>query len=154
MGERSVSARDMSQSIVVTEDGNNVALNLGDAGIRLPLRRKQFPLPDRRRRPRTGEPPRELDLLVADAGKLPLIGRKDLLAELRAWLDDETDISVCALIGRAGTSKTRVAIEFCRTIDSDPTGKGEWIAGFLSPEDLGPIVETLATHRRRPDDRG
>ena len=74
------------------------------------------------------------------------IGRKDPLAELQSWLDDETDISVYGLIGRAGTGKTRLAIEFCRTIDSDPSGKGEWIAGFLSPADLSPVVETLATH--------
>ena len=52
----------------------------------------------RRRRPRAGEPPRELDLLVPEAGRLPLIGRKDLLAELQPWLDDETDISVHALM--------------------------------------------------------
>ena len=61
---------------------------------------------------------------------MPLIGRKDLLAELQAWLDDKADISVYGLIGRAGTGKTRLAIEFCRTIDNDPTAKGEWIAGF------------------------
>lgn len=146
MSDRSVDARDISRSVVVTGDGNNVALTFGDTGIALPLRRKQFPPPDRRRRPREGEPPRELDLLVAEAGRLPLIGRTDLLAELQAWLDDETDISVYGLIGRAGTGKTRLAIEFCRTIDSDPTGKGEWIAGFLSPADLSPVVETLATH--------
>jgi tetratricopeptide (TPR) repeat protein len=144
MGDRSVDARDISQSVVVTGDYNNVALTFGATGIALPLRRKQFPPPDRHRRPRTREPPRELDLLVAEAGRLPLIGRKDLLAELQAWLDGETDISVYGLIGRAGTGKTRVAIEFCRTIDSDPTGKGEWIAGFLSPADLRPVVEKLA----------
>jgi hypothetical protein len=82
----------------VTGDGNNIALTLGDTGIRLPLHRKQFPSPVRCRRPRTREPPRELDLLVPEAGRLPLIGRKDLLAELQAWLDDETDISVHALM--------------------------------------------------------
>ncbi len=146
MGDRSVDARDISKSVVVTGDGNNVALTFGDTGIALPLGRKQFPPPVRRHRPRAGEPPRELDLLVAEAGRLPLIGRKDLLAELQAWLDDQTDISVYGLIGRAGTGKTRLAIEFCQTIDSDPTGRGKWIAGFLSPVDLSPVVETLATH--------
>ncbi len=145
MGDRSVSARDISRAVVVTGDGNNVALSLGDTGIRLPLRRKQFPSPDRRR-PRAGEPPRELDLLVAEAGKLPLVGRTDLLDELQSWRDDEHDISVHALIGRAGSGKTRLAIEFCRKVDDDPAGKGEWIAGFLSPVDLGAVVETLTTH--------
>src|SRR5271170_72992 len=114
MGDRSVDAHDISRSVIVTGDGNNVALTLGDTGIRLPLRRKQFPPPERRRRPREGEPPRELDLLVPEAGKLPLIGRKDLFAELQAWLDDEADISVHALIGRAGAGKSRLALEFCQ----------------------------------------
>ena len=80
------------------------------------------------------------------AGKLPLIGRQDLLAELRAWVEDEVDISVHGLLGRAGTGKTRLALEFCGTIDSDPGGNGECIAGFLSPTDLSAAVETLTTH--------
>jgi hypothetical protein len=143
MGDRSVSARDVKNSVVVTGDGNT--LSFGDTGIMLPLRRKQFPPPDRRR-PREGEPARELDLLVADSGRLPLIGRHDLRAELQAWCDDVADVSVHALIGRAGTGKTRLAIEFRRAIDNDPAGKGEWVAGFLSPTDLNTVVETLATH--------
>jgi hypothetical protein len=146
MGDRSVHAGDVRHSVVVTGDGNTVALSFGDTGIRLPLRRKQFRPPERRRRPAAGEPPRELDLLVPEAGRLPLIGRKDLFAELRAWLDDEVDISVHALIGRAGTGKTRLALEFCRTIDSDPSGDGDWIAGFVSPSDLSSVVEALTMH--------
>jgi hypothetical protein len=47
MGDRSVSARDVKNSVVVTGDGNT--LSFGDTGIMLPLRRKQFPPPDRRR---------------------------------------------------------------------------------------------------------
>ena len=78
MGDRSVSARDISRSVVVTGDLNSVRLVFGDTGISLPLRRKQFPPPDRRRRPRDSEQPRELDLLVPEAGKLPLIGRQDV----------------------------------------------------------------------------
>jgi len=146
MGDQSVRAGDIRQSVVVTGDGNNVALSFGDTGIRLQLLRKQFPPPERRRRPVASAPPRELDLLVPEAGKLPLIGRKDLFAELQAWLDDEVDISVYGLIGRAGSGKTRLALEFCRTIDGDRGAKGEWVAGFLSATDLTPVVDTLATH--------
>jgi tetratricopeptide (TPR) repeat protein len=146
MGDRSVHAGEVCQSVVVTGDGNNVALTLGDTGIRLPLRRKQFRPRERRRGPVAGAPPCELDLLVPEAGNLPLIGRKDLFAELQAWLDDKADISVHALIGPAGTGKTRLALEFCGAIDSDPSGKGKWIAGFLWPGDLGAVVDTLATH--------
>src|SRR6516162_1577936 len=145
MGDRAFHAGDVRQSVVVTGDGNTVALSFGDTGIRLPLRRKQFQPPERRRRPAAGEPPRELDLLAPEAGKLPLMGRHELFAELQAWLDDEIAISVHALIGRAGARKTRVALEFCGAVDTDPNGKGEWIAGFLSPGDLSAIVETLTT---------
>src|SRR5262249_9391888 len=91
------------------------------------------------------DPPRELDLLVPEAGKLPLIGRKDLLAELQAWIDDDVDISVHALIGRAGSGKTRLALEFCSKIDGDPDTKGDWLAGFISPSELASVVNALAT---------
>jgi hypothetical protein len=129
----------------VTGDGNAVTLTFGDSGVILPLRRRQFRPPDRRRRPAPGERPRELELLVPEAGKLSLIGRKDLFAELQTWIDDEVDISVHALIGRAGVGKTRLALEFCLKIDSDPNAKGGWLAGFLSPSELTPVVDTLAT---------
>jgi tetratricopeptide (TPR) repeat protein len=145
MADRSVVGRNISQSVVVTGDGNTVTLTLGDSGVVLPLRRRQFRPPDRRRRPAPGEPPRELDLLVPEAGRLPLIGRKDIFVELQAWIDDAVDISVHALIGRAGSGKTRLALEFCALIDNDPIAKGGWLAGFLSPSELTPVVDTLAT---------
>jgi hypothetical protein len=143
--DRSVQTRDVSNSVLVTGDGNAVTLTFGNSGVILPLRRRQFRPPDRRRRLAPGEPVRELDLLVPEAGKLPLIGRKDLLAELQTWIDDEVDISVHALIGRAGAGKTRLALEFCLKIDSDPNAKGGWLAGFLSASELTPVVDTLAT---------
>ncbi len=146
MEDRSVQAEMISQSVVVTGDGNSVSLRFGDTGIILPVKRKQFQPPDRRQMPAPGALPRELDLLIPEAGKLSFVGREDLLAELRTWLDDEPDISVHALIGRAGTGKTRLALELCKTIDSGFAAKGEWIAGFISPGDLAPVVETLATH--------
>ena len=140
----SVQARDIIKSAVVTGNWNTVTLTFGDSGIALPLRRRQFRPPDRRRRPAPGEPPRELDLLVPEAGKLPLVGRKDIFAELQTWIADEVDISVHALIGRAGSGKTRLALEFCSKLDSDPKAKGGWLAGFLSPSELTPVVNTLA----------
>jgi tetratricopeptide (TPR) repeat protein len=149
MTNGSVQARDISQSVVVTGDGNTVTLTFGDSGVVLPLRRKQFRPPDRRRRPAPGEPPRELDLLVPEAGKLPLIGRKDILAELQEWIDDEVDISVHALIGRAGSGKTRLALELCAKLDSDWNAKGGWLTGFISPRELSSVLETLATHHFR-----
>jgi tetratricopeptide (TPR) repeat protein len=144
MNDRSVQAGTISQSNIVTGDNNS--LYFGDAGISVPLKRKHFRPPERRRRPASDERPRELDLLAPEAGKLPLVGRKDLLAELRTWLDDEADVSVHALIGRAGTGKTRLALELCGAIDRDPAGKGVWIAGFVSPSDLSRFVDIVATH--------
>ena len=144
MSDRSVPARDIAKSVIVTGDGNTVTLTFGDSGVVLPLRRRQFRPPDRRRLA-PGESARELDLLVPEAGKLPLIGRKDLFAQLQTWVDDEVDISVHALIGRAGAGKTRLALEFCLKIDGDPNAKSGWLAGFLSPSQLTPVVDTLAT---------
>ena len=146
MNNRSVQAGGIRQSVVVTGDGNSVSLHFGNTGIFLLLKRKQFRPPERRRRLAPDERPRELDLLVPEAGKLPFVGRQDLLAELRAWINDEPDISVHALIGRAGSGKTRLALELCRALDSDFAAKVHWIAGFLSPGDLSAIVDTLATH--------
>ena len=145
MPDRSIQTRDITNSVIVTGDRNTVTLTFGNSGVVLPLRRRQFRPPDRRRRPAAGEPPRELDLLIPEAGRLPLIGRKDLFAELQTWIDDEVDISVHALIGRAGAGKTRLALEYCLKIDSDPNAKGGWLAGFLSPSDLTPVVDTMAT---------
>jgi hypothetical protein len=146
MNDRSFQAQDVNQSVVVMGDGNSVSLRFGDTGIKVPLKRKQFPRPERRQKPAPEGRQRELDLLIPEAGKLHFVGRKDLLAELRVWLDDESDISVHALIGRAGTGKTRLAVELCKAIDSDFAAKGPWVAGFLSPNDLSPVVDTLATH--------
>jgi hypothetical protein len=100
--DRSVQAEGISRSVVVTGDGNTVSLRFGDSRVILPLKRKHQP-PERRRAFLPNEGPRELDLLIPEAGKLPFIGREDLRAELRAWLDDEARISVHAIIGRAGT---------------------------------------------------
>lgn len=145
MNDRSVQAAEIRQAVVVTGDCNAISLRFGDSGIMLPLKRKQFRPPERRSRLVLEERPRELDLLNPEAGKLPFV-REDDLAQLRAWIDAETDISVHALIGRAGSGKTRLALQLCRAVDNDAPGKGEWIAGFISPRDMSAVAETLATH--------
>jgi hypothetical protein len=147
MNDRSVEARDIRQSVIVTGSGNDVWLSFGENGIILPLKRKQFQPRERRRSLGPDERPRELDLLIPEAGKLPFVvaGRENLHTELRAWLDAEADISVYALIGRAGTGKTRLALELCKNIDSDFAAEGPWLAGFLSPDDLSRIADASAT---------
>ncbi|MDQ6869195.1 MAG: hypothetical protein M3178_12695 [Pseudomonadota bacterium] len=84
MIDRSVQAETITQSVIVTGDGNTVYARFGETSIILPLKRKQFRPPERRRKPAPEERPRELDLLVPEAGRLDFVGRKDLLAELRA----------------------------------------------------------------------
>ena len=147
MGDRSVHAGGISQSVVVTGDGNTVSLVFGTTGIALSLRRPQIVRPERRKPAIADEKFPERVILMPDSGKLPFIGREDLLAELRAWLAHETDISVHALTAAAGTGKTRLAIALCGEMDGERTAKGEWIAGFLSADDLPAIVEVSATHR-------
>ena len=144
MSDRSVAAGDVSRSVIVTGDGNRVSLVFGDSGMVLPLVRRQVPAPDRRRRLGPGEARRELDVLVADRRAAPLVGRDELLAELVAWLEDDIDISVRALTGRAGSGKTRLAIELCRAVDGGEA-VGDWAAGFLPPAELAAVVEALAT---------
>jgi tetratricopeptide (TPR) repeat protein len=142
--DRSIHTQSLQNSVAVTGDGNSVTAVFGDTGVRLPLERRQVPAPDRRRKPRPGEPPRELDIFAPGAGALPLLGREADLDALRAWLDDPADISVHALIGEAGSGKTRLALELCRLVDP-PDNTGAWRAAFVRPSDLLPIADTLAT---------
>ncbi len=134
MARNAIDAGNISQSVVVAGSDNLVTLTFGATGVALPLVRRHIPAPRRRAR-------RELDLLRADADALPFVGRVDLRAELHAWLNEVRDISVHALTGRAGTGKTRLAIQLC----AEAKERG-WLAGFLAPGDLAPMVDTLAAH--------
>lgn len=64
MSGLSVHAQTIRDSVVVTGDGNTVTSVFGETGVRLSLERRQVPAPDRRRPPRPGEPPRELDIFA------------------------------------------------------------------------------------------
>lgn len=142
MDQRSVSARgNIDRSIVVTGDGNTASIHFG-SDFTLPLARRQIrPV---RRRPLSADNP--LPLLAADAGAFPLVGRERMIAELRAWLDSAADVSIHALIARAGTGKTRLAIELCKLVDGGrQPGESGWSAGFLRPSDLANVVDQLAT---------
>jgi hypothetical protein len=114
--ERSVGPRlgDIRHSVVVTGDGNSITATFGDTGAPAAGTPRQVFVPDRRRPPRPGELPRELDILAPTAGAPPLLGREPMLADLHAWLNDAADMSVHALIGEAGSGKTRLALELCR----------------------------------------
>jgi len=146
MSDRSVHATTIREGVVVTGDGNTVVANFGTTSARLALQRRQVRPIDRRRAPKPGEPPRELDLFAPDTEVLPLLGRDTLLQQLRAWLDDALDLSVHGLIGQAGSGKTRLALELCRTVDP-PDGSGVWRAAFVTPSAIDTIVETLVTRQ-------
>jgi hypothetical protein len=141
VSDRSVHAETISSSVVVTGDGNRVTATFGDTGARLDLHRRQVRALDRRR---PGSPPRELDLLRPDSDALPFQGRQDFLTDLLVWLHDPADLSVHALIGPAGSGKTRLAIELCRLIDP-PEGGGGWRAAFIDPRAIQIVVDTLVT---------
>jgi hypothetical protein len=64
-----------------------------------------------------------------------LIGREADLAALQAWLGSPALISVRVLIGRAGSGKTRLALDLCDTVSKE----GEmrcWDAGFVTGPEL------------------
>ncbi|MDA4847975.1 tetratricopeptide repeat protein [Hoeflea poritis] len=141
MADRSVSAGgDINRSVVVSGDGNAVALSFGPE-FKVPLIRRQIRANERRRRPR------ELDILDPTRGGLPLIGREGDIENLKKWLNADPDISVHALIGLAGAGKTRLAIELCSRIDNGKApGDQGWVAGFLSPTELPALAGSYALH--------
>lgn len=140
---RSVSAGgNIERSVVVTGDGNSVSLSFGGSFV-IPLDRRQV---SRAKRQRSAQGYDPLPLLVPEADEFPLVGRETMLAELRAWLEEESDVSVRTLIARAGTGKTRLAVELCKAIDgAAKPGATGWVAGFVRPSDLAAFVEGLAT---------
>ncbi len=134
----------VSESVVVTGDGNSVNLVFGDSAVLLKLLRKHVRLPDLRQPPQPGDPPRELDLLDPECVALPFIGRADMMVPLLAWADSGQGVSVLAVTGRAGRGKTRLALALCEALDP-ADGSGAWHAGFLSGSDLASVVAALAT---------
>ena len=96
-------------------------------------------------------PERELEILRAENRSIPVVGRDQDLADLRAWLAEPGPFSVRILTGPAGAGKTRLAIEFM-------DGLTGWDAGFLHdyenlsqrhwPKDTVVVIDYAATHIR------
>jgi len=101
--------------IQISGDGNTVVVYAGDS--ELPLVRKQA---------RKAEPKTELELLRVDVRATGLVGREAELSVLEKWLISEQVVSLRCITGRAGTGKTRVAIELCERAEADG-----WSAGFV-----------------------
>lgn len=89
-----------------------------------------------RRHASGGRPRSELDLLRAEVAAVPLVGREKELGELEAWLEKDEPVSVHAIVGGAGSGKTRLALELCRRAED----RG-WQAGFVSADEIERFAE-------------
>jgi hypothetical protein len=112
---------DGQNNIIVQIEGSNNAVNLkGLAHLTLTryLTRRHIET--------------DVDLLSPYTRSIPLIGRERELGELHAWLTNEKPISIRVLTGRAGSGKTRLALELCEQMLAEG-----WDAGFLESGELG-----------------
>ena len=103
-------------------DGNNNTVTIFAGATRLVLERRHLA----RAKPET-----ERDLLLTERRATDLVGRDDDLAALAAWLAGPRAITCRCLIARAGTGKTRLAIELCERAEA-----AGWVAGFARHEEL------------------
>jgi hypothetical protein len=123
--------QDGSGNIAVQITGDKNAVTIACGGIVLHLQAKHA----RKREPRS-----DLDLLRPETRLLDLLGREAEVASLEAWLDDSRPVLVRGIAGRAGSGKTRLAIELCEQATA-----GGWRAGFLDSGDLQAFVEAQRT---------
>jgi tetratricopeptide (TPR) repeat protein len=103
-------------------DGNSNTVTIYASAARLTLERRH----------RAKAPPAtERDLLLTEWRATDLVGRDDDLKVLTAWLEGPRAITARCLIARAGTGKTRLAIELCERAED-----AGWTAGFARHEEL------------------
>lgn len=117
-------ARDGSIVIQVSGDGNAVTITA--AGVSLTLARLHA---------RAMAVRKDLDLLNPFTRAIPLRGRDADLDLLEAWLDVPGDASVRCLVGRAGSGKTRLALELCARAEARPE-PARWRAGFVKLDEM------------------
>lgn len=117
--------------IQIQGDGNSVVEHLPHLTLTRYLTRRQ---PD--------ENESEANLLTPYRMAIPMIGRDTQVAELQAWLASAKPISIRVLIGRAGSGKTRLALELC-----DAAVQQQWDAGFVAERELERFMtqQNLAT---------
>lgn len=117
--------------IQIQGDGNSVVANLPHLTLTRYLTRRQ---PD--------EDESEANLLTPYRMAIPLIGREAQLAELHDWLTSAKPISIRVLVGRAGSGKTRLALELCEKMTAQ-----RWDAGFVTERELERFMaqQNLAT---------
>lgn len=104
--------------------GDNNALTIIAAGTELVLDPKQ-------RRANKRPPKIERELLMTEWRATTLVGRRPELDSFKAWRDDPAPAAMRCLTGKAGSGKTRLAIEACEEAEKD-----DWAAGFLTADEL------------------
>ncbi|HEU0097288.1 MAG TPA: tetratricopeptide repeat protein [Allosphingosinicella sp.] len=131
-GNLSIANRDQGQAQTVRGDGavgvqidgdRNVVVIRG-GGTELVLGQ-----PHKRRG--IGAPADERQLLLTEWRATTLVGRRSELDSLKAWRDDGAPVALRCAIGKAGSGKTRLAIEACEEAE-----KEGWVAGFVAAEEL------------------
>ena len=128
VGERGI-------GVQISGDGNTVAVYAGRA--ELSLARKHL---------RKAEPKTELQLLRVDLRATTLVGRDAEQSALQDWLASDRRVSVRCVTGRAGSGKTRLAIELC-----DLTVKAGWTAGFVQHRQFSEFIKYAGEWRWRND---
>jgi hypothetical protein len=104
--------------IQIQGDGNSVVENLPHLTLTRYLTRRQHS-------------ESETDLLAPYSMAIPFLGRKPEMTELHDWMVSAKPIAIRVLVGRAGTGKTRLALELC-----DEAIKRQWDAGFVTEREL------------------
>jgi len=113
-----VSGRD---NIVVQAVASSVTIGVPPHLVLTPRHRRRHP------------PKTDIDLLNPFADAIPFIGRKAELSRLDAWLAGPAPISARCLTGRAGSGKTRLALELCARANARTPA---WDAGFAEHREL------------------
>jgi len=112
---------DKAVGILVAGDGNSITVFAGGSELHL----------DMPHRHKLDQPRILRDLLVSDARVTRLVGREDDLSVFKKWRALDAHVAVRTLIGRAGSGKTRLAIEACAAAEDDG-----WVAGFVDGREL------------------
>jgi hypothetical protein len=120
-----VAAKGIASQVV--GDNNTVVIRTGDVELRLERRRN------------VAAPKNDAQLLRVNARATDLVGRSGDLAELRKWLASDNTVSFRCIIGRAGTGKTRLALELCGLAELDG-----FVAGFAPYNGFTQFVERSA----------
>jgi tetratricopeptide (TPR) repeat protein len=122
--QRAEVSGDRNVVVQIVGDGNTVVPGYAYLSLTRYLNRRVLP--------GQGEPLGEAAALLSPyAFSVPLVGREKVLADLWAWMRNGRPISIRVMTARAGTGKTRLALELC-----EQAVREGWDAGFLPDGEL------------------